>query len=277
MSATLMQTHGEPWVNHEEVGLSAQSLDALFENRIPALRMRAFATPDECHSFVAAIDEVGMQHVYNFANADNEKLSDYQTGYIGLTHYNFRHQPRQAYFDQVPLAYEFRNKVIERSFDPVQRIVDSLHKASGKDVSIATEADGQSLYAGIIRNAGGGGALHADFAPFTAPGLVIGQINAQISWNLWVEHPDRGGETTVHHRPWTPDANEIGIPEQYPLDAALVAGAETHVYRPEVGDVIFFNTRNPHEISPGASGDKPRLQIGSFVGRLAQGNMILWS
>ena len=58
------------------------------------------------------IAEVGMQHVYNFANADDEKMSDYQTGYIGLTHYNYRHQPKSAYFDEVPQAYEFRGKVI---------------------------------------------------------------------------------------------------------------------------------------------------------------------
>ena len=277
MSATLMQTKFEPWVNQEEVALSAHSLGALFDNSIPALRIRAFATPEECRSFAAAIDEVGMQHVYNFSNAQNETLSDYQTGYIGLTHYNFRHKPREAYFDEVALAYEFRNKVIERSFDPVQRIIDALNKLTHNHVSIAEEPDGQRLYAGIIRNAGGGGALHADFAPFTAPNLGIGQINAQISWNLWVEHPQQGGETTVHHRPWTPAAHESGIPEQYPLDDSLVEGAEKHVYRPEVGDVIFFNTRNPHEISPGASGDKPRLQIGSFVGRLPQGDLILWS
>lgn len=277
MSATLTQTKDEPWVGHEEPGLSATNLEALFDNRIPALRVRGFATADECQSFAAAIGEVGMQHVYNFANAKNETLSDYQTGYIGLTHYNFRHQPRQAYFDEVALAYEFRNKVIEKSFDPVQRVIDSLNQLTDNDVSVAQEADGQHLYAGIIRNAGGGGALHADFAPFTAPDLVIGQINAQISWNLWVEHPRRGGETTVHHRPWTPAAQQSGIPEQYPLNASLVEGAETHVYRPEVGDVIFFNTRNPHEIAPGARGDKLRLQIGSFVGRLPQGDLILWS
>ena len=45
-----------------------------------------------------AIAEVGMQHVYNFANADDEKMSDYQTGYIGLTHYNYRHQTQKRLF-----------------------------------------------------------------------------------------------------------------------------------------------------------------------------------
>ena len=277
MSVVVTQPNFEPWSSHEEPDLTAESLHALFENRIPALRVRAFATSKECLSFVDAIAEVGMQHVYNFANADDEKMSDYQTGYIGLTHYNYRHQPKSAYFDEVPQAYEFRGKVISRTFDPVQRMIDTLQSLTDHQVAIAEESDGQRLYAGIIRNATGGGALHADFAPFTAPALVTGRINAQISWNLWVEHPSWGGETTVHHSPWTPDPSESGIPEQYPLDAALVEGVEKHVYYPSVGDAIFFNTRNPHEISPGANGDKPRLQIGSFVGRLPSGDMILWS
>lgn len=277
MSAAVLPAEIQPWTSHKEADLSPESLHALFENQIPALRVRAFASADECRSFVAAIGEVGMQHVYNFANADDEKLSDYQTGYIGLTHYNYRHQSTNAYFEEVPKAYEFRDKVIARTFDPVQRMIDTLRTLTDHQVAIAEEADGRRLYAGIIRNATGGGALHADFAPFTAPALVTGRIDAQISWNLWVEHPSRGAETTVHHSPWSPDRSESGIPEQYPLDAALVEGAEKHVYYPSVGDAIFFNTRNPHEISPGEIGDKPRLQISSFVGRLPSGDMILWS
>ena len=275
MSAAIMQQ--QPWDTSEEPELSVESLHALFENQVPALRVHKFASPEECRAFADAISVVGMQHVYNFANANEEKLSHYQTGYIGLTHYNYRHLPKEAYFAEVPEVYEFRNKVIERSFDPVGRMIERLQVLTSNKVSIAQEPDGRKLYAGIIRNAGGGGALHADFAPLTAPELVIGKITAQISWNLWVEHPAVGGATTLHHSPWTPDTNEPGIPEQYPLDEGLVEGAETYVYHPAVGDAILFNTRNPHEISPPASGDKPRLQIGSFVGRQSNADMILWS
>ena len=276
MSAVVDRVHIEPWISHEEPDLTAASLHDLFENRIPAIRVRGFASPAECRSFAGAIGEVGMQHVYNFADVDEKKLSHHQTGYIGLTHYNFRHKPKTAYFEEVPEAYEFQSKVTSRSFDAVQRMVDTLQALVPGNVSVAHEPDGERLYAGIIRNATGGGALHADFAPFTAPELVTGRINAQISWNLWVEHPSQGGHTTVHHRPWTPDPDVPGIPEQYPLDAELVAGAEHHVYYPQVGDAIFFNTRNPHEIAPGVQGDA-RLQIGSFVGRLPEGDLILWS
>ena len=119
MSAIVEHADVEPWACYEELELTAENLKALFENRIPAIRIREFASPAECRSFAAAIGEVGMQHVYNFADADDQKLSSYQTGYIGLTHYNYRHKPKQAYFDEVSEAYQFRNKVTSRSFDAV--------------------------------------------------------------------------------------------------------------------------------------------------------------
>ena len=63
----------------------------------------------------------------------------------------------------------------------------------------------------------------------------------------------------------------------YGLDGSHVAGAESVTYAPVTGDVVFFNTRNPHSVSAGVAGARDRLQIGSFVGRLPKGDMVLWS
>ena len=43
------------------------------------------------------------------------------------------------------------------------------------------------------------------------------------------------------------------------------------------GDIVIFNSRNPHEVSAGNPDDSDRLQIGSFIGRLPNNNMVLWS
>ena len=56
-----------------------------------------------------------------------------------------------------------------------------------------------------------------------------------------------------------------------------MAGAPALRYRPTAGDVVLFNTRNPHEVSGGPAGDAERISIGSFVGRLADGQLVLWS
>jgi hypothetical protein len=279
MSHSIRANAPAPWKSNDEPELSRETLLALLNDEIPAIRVRGFATSDECASVVEAIRDVGMQHVYHFKSADGDALSDVTTGYIGLTHYNYRHKPKSAYFDAVPDAYAYRNKVFEKSFDAVQRMIDLLQAVSETSVGVARETDGAGdLYAGIIRDASTGGDLHADFAPYTARGLCVGQIDAQISWNAWFEHPENGGGTTVHHQPWTAEFDGDDIPEQYPLDRALVEGAETHIYRPSPGDAILFNTRNPHEIAGAAPGDThSRLQVGSFIGRMPKGDLALWS
>ena len=275
--AALERTTPGTWRHDDEPGLDGDSLQALFDNEIPAIRIAGFATAEECGRFARGIRDVGMQHVYRFKGSDDRQLSTVQTGYIGLTHYNYRHKPPEAYFAEVPEAYAHRDRVLARSFDAVGRMTVMLSAASGRKVGVASEPGHGRLYAGIIRDATTGGDLHADYAPFTAPGLSIGGIDAQISWNLWLEHPSEGGLTTVHNRPWDPDRSGPRVPENYPLDHALVAGAQSHTYRPKVGDAILFNTRNPHEISAGAEGAGRRLQIGSFVGRMPDGSLVLWS
>lgn len=267
------------WEAHEELELTADTLQALFDNRIPAIRVRGFASAEECADVVSAIRDIGMQHVYHFNNAEGDELSKIETGYIGLTHYNYRHLPKSAYLAEVPEAYAYRNRVFGRTFDAVQRMVDKVQAVSDRPVAVAEETDGSgALYAGIIRDASTGGDLHADFAPFTARQLVVGRINAQIGWNAWFDHPEAGGETTIHNRLWSPEFDDDEIPEQYPLDRALVEGAETYTYRPTPGDAIIFNTRNPHEIKGAAPGDtRSRLQVGAFIGRMPEGNLVMWS
>jgi hypothetical protein len=267
------------WEAHEELDLTAETLQALFDNRIPAIRVRGFASPEECAAVSAAIREVGLQHVYRFESKVGDKLSTIETGYIGLTHYNYRHKPKQVYLDEVTEAYAYRDRVFERSFDGVQRMIDLVQAVSDVPVHVAEEPDGSGLlYAGIIRDASTGGDLHADFAPYTARGLVVGGIDAQIGWNAWFEHPEEGGATTIHHAPWTEIISGDEIPEQYPLERARVEGAETYTYRPAPGDAILFNTRNPHEIAGAAPGDtRSRLQVGSFIGRVPGGDLLLWS
>ena len=68
------------------------------------------------------------------------------------------------------------------------------------------------------------------------------------------------------------------IPQSYGLARDIVAGAPSLRYRPTAGDVVLFNTRNPHEVAGGtAVGDGSRISIGSFVGRMPDGRLVMWS
>jgi hypothetical protein len=257
------------WSERAEAELSSGSLAALLADEIPAIRIRNFATAQECAAFVEAVRRRGLRF-YSVAR---------RIGYIGLAQYEYRwNRPKEDYFRDVVVADHEKQAVLDGSFDAVRRLIDRLaeHYPAGR-VGIAEEALGP-YYAGIIRQASEGVDLHADFAPFNAPAYVIGSIDAQLGWNFYAEGLIAGGETTVHHAPWTPKIQPGEIPKSYGLPQEIVAGAETFTFTPDVGDVVIFNTRNPHEIAGGEAGPgRERISIGSFIGRLPNRDLVLWS
>lgn len=257
------------WTAEGEFDLSAQNLKRLLDNEIPLIRIPGFATQDECGSFNAAARAGPIQY-YSVAK---------RIGYIGMAQYEYRWgRPKEDFFQAVPAAQLALDAVIARcSFDPLQRIIERMQAVWPHPVQLAREELG-AYYAGIIRFAGEGVDLHADWAPLNSPHYAIGRIDGQLGWNFFSEELASGGETTVYNAPWDPPLGEGEIPRSYGLDPAIVEGAPRAVYKASAGDVVIFNTRNPHEIAggqprPGGS----RVSIGSFVGRMPDGELVLWS
>lgn len=253
------------WRERREFPLNTESLAALLANEIPAIRIKAFASPDECARFAEAM-RAGSRKSY---------AVDTPIEYIGISQYEFRWKHgKKDYFDAVPKAFADQKYVFDRAFDPMSRLVDIFAGSWPVPLELAQDEYGP-YFAGIIRFASSGIGLHADFAPFNMPGYAVANINAQLAWNLFVESPQTGGITTVHNAPWTPEIEPGVPPKSYGLPPESVAGCETFQYAPTPGDVVLFNSRNPHEVSPGQSASgRGRLQIGSFIGRLPNQKLV---
>jgi hypothetical protein len=133
-------------------------------------------------------------------------------------------------------------------------------------------------YAGIIRETTGGTNLHMDFARFSAPDYAIGANSAQIATNFYASGTAVGGETTVYNHHFEPTVPAGTYYEISPLDPARVAASESHTFTPFAGDVVMFNSRNPHRVhfNPNDDGTR-RMGIGSFIGRRPAGELVLWS
>lgn len=255
------------WATVEEQALTAQSLRDLFDNKIPAIRIGDFATPEECSGFVGALDGANMKY-YSV---------EPPIGYIGQAQYEFRwNRDKSDYVRAAAVAYDDLNYVTSRSFDPVQRLIERLAPLADGPVGVAEEEGHGRYFAGIIRRANNGIAMHADFAPFNTPTYAISDIEAQLGWNLFVETPSAGGVTTVYNRPWTPVMEADVPPQSYDLPREVVAGAKAFEYTGQAGSVVLFNSRNPHAISAGA-GAGDRISIGSFIGRMPGGALVLWA
>ena len=257
------------WTAAGEYELTRENLQLLLDNRIPVIRIRGFATPQECASFTEAA-RAGNIKYYSVAK---------RIGYIGMAQYEYRWgRPKEDFFAAVPDAQRDLDDVLARSsFDPLQRLIDRLQAVWPHPVGLAREELGP-YYAGIVRFAGEGVDLHVDWAPVNSPHYTIGRIDGQLGWNFFAEELAEGGETTVHNAPWEPEIVDGEIPRSYGLPPEIVEGSPKAVYKASAGDVVLFNTRNPHEISGGTP--KPggsRISIGSFVGRMPEGELVLWS
>jgi hypothetical protein len=199
-------------------------------------------------------------------------------GFIGLAQFQYRwSKTKEEFLADVPKARADVEAVFSESFDPLARLMDRLRAVWPHPVDFARE-EGRPYFAGIIRSTSDKIDLHVDWAPINSPGYAIADIDGQVGWNFFAEELESGGQTTVHNKPWNPDVSGTEIPKSYGLDRSLVQDAPSIRYRPTAGDVVIFNTRNPHEIAPGTA--KPggsRVSIGSFVGRMPDGSLALWA
>lgn len=263
-----MSTSTSTWNNLQEHELSKENLQLLLDNKIPAIRIRGFATPEECRAFAEAAKRGNMQY-YNVAD---------RIGYIGMAQYQYRwNKTKEEFLADVPKAQADVAAVFAESFDPLQRFMKLLGSVWPAPVDFASE-NGKPYFAGIIRSTSDKIDLHVDWAPVNSPDYSIGAINGQLGWNFFAEELESGGHTNVYNNPWNPEIVDGVIPQSYGLDRSLAENVPKFTYRASAGDVVIFNTRNPHEIASGVA--KPggsRVSIGSFVGRMPDEQLVLWA
>lgn len=251
-------------------GLTSGSLRSLFDGEVAALSLQGFASRDECRALCDAIR----------SGAVAGRAA--QTSTMNLIGANFsNHAGSKAdYFHQVKSSYGDVGRLYEiAGFSPLQRMIDKLQAIWPGHVGVAEEPGFGAYFAGGFKTRSTSGHMHYDFAPHTAPDYAIGGIVDQLGWNLYLDMPTGTGETITYRKPVPRDVKlGGGAARALDIDRNYVEGAETFTFRPEIGDVVIINTRNPHDIIVGkvAAGEW-RAQTSSFIGRLPNDDLILWS
>ena len=199
---------------------------------------------------------------------------------IGSNFSNNRGRRKPDYFEPVEPAYRDLQTIIEAAnFDPLERLLNLLRAAWPDAVDVATEPGFGRYFAGGIKTRVHGSAPHFDYVPRFTVNYRIGEIVDQLSWNLYLEMPQHTGSTTLFNAPVAATRSTEERPNwNNRVDPQHIEGAETYTFRPEVGDVFLFNTRNPHTvIVDDIATDESRVQTGSFIGRLPDNALVLWS
>ncbi|MGI9418313.1 MAG: hypothetical protein ACR2RA_10805 [Geminicoccaceae bacterium] len=252
--------------------LDQQSLRALIGGDLPAIRIEGFATPDECSAFCRAIRD----HADGAEEAQTARMT-----LIGANFSNYAGGTVAGYFDLVGPSYEAVRAILtDAGFDPLERMIERLRAVWPADVDVASEPGRGRYFAGGIKTRSSSGHLHYDFAPHTADGFAIAGITDQLGWNLYLDMPENTGETTTYRREVPRQGGRIGSGpvRALNLEQDYVENAEAFTFRPKVGDVAIINTRYPHDITVDNAGpDEWRVQTSSFIGRLPDDRLILWS
>jgi len=268
MASTMQETGWQ----RPALGLDEASLRALIAGEIPAIRMAAFASGEECHLFCAAIRKRA---------AEAQAAVTARMSLIGANFSNYTGQTKEGYFDLVEPSYRAVAAIAqEGGFDPLQRMMDRLRAIWPADVGVAVEPDHGRYFAGGIKTRTSSGNLHYDFVPHSAAGFAIAQIEDQLGWNLYLEMPRSTGATTTYRKPVPREGGAAGggPARALNLDRGYVEAAESFTFRPRVGEVVIINTRYPHDIIvENAAPDETRVQTSSFIGRLPNDDLILWS
>ena len=87
------------WRVNDAERLSAESLRALFDNEIPAIRIPDFATSDECRAFAEAMRRCETRVVKGATEHSSPAFAGQPIRFIGLTQYEFKYRPMADYLD----------------------------------------------------------------------------------------------------------------------------------------------------------------------------------
>ncbi len=139
--------------------------------------------------------------------------------------------------------------------------------------------EGCRAFCGLIRifPAGGEAEPHMDVLEWDLPeGHPDGVLAGQFAANIYCQVPRVGGELLIWPRTLTRDDYEAHRrPGSYGLLDTALAGEPT-VIRPQVGELIMFNSRRVHAVC--ASIDESRVAASCFVGHRGAGqSLCLWS
>jgi len=259
--------------------LNAANLRALTQGLLPAIHVREFASSEECHRLCTAIKSCA---------ADSIEASTSPMSLIGSNLSNSMHLSKAQYFKAAEQSWQQLEDITRvADFRPLDRVVETLSGLWSAPVAVASEPLFGRYFAGGIKTRVAGSALHFDFAPITTDKYSIGKIVDQLSWNLYLDMPAATGSTTIYNAPIdtnvraapnAADGSEMSGHWPNKLSPESVQDAEAYTFRPEVGELALLNTRYPHTVLMDDVKDGEwRAQTGSFIGRLADQQLVLWS
>lgn len=246
--------------------LTQSLLLALLNNDIAAVRIPHFVDSNMCHMAIHGIQKHGIEYY----------VDDPEMGRIGIT--QAEHQlDIVSYFAGVPRAEAVRQEIFKGERDPLKMVMETLGQQWDGTTELAFERRfHQHYFAGLVRVIKRT-LLHFDWAPHDAQDWAIGNISAQLAWNIFFQASEHGGITRIYQRPWMESDEKYRTPGNYAYPSVVIDGCSFVEVSPLQGELVLFNSRNYHEVDK-TEGNTQRITMSSFIGLVKPSKQLLfWS
>jgi hypothetical protein len=249
--------------------LGFDEINALARGDILAIQIEGFVPRD----MASKIGDNILGHGFDrYLNAPS-------IGRIGMAFYEAESKPplMAAYFES---AFENMGE-LRRRCQPYPSPIDLLRCSLDESWPAGAQLEtlyGKKMYAGLSRVVTPGVTFlaHHDIFEKDAPDSFRAQsLGAQMAANVYLTMPESGGALQL----WS---NELSAREfdrmrgdSYGIDPTLLGEPDLEVC-PQPGDLIIFNSRLMHSVTPGTEG--LRLSVSCFVGyRGPASALTIWS
>ncbi|TVY84948.1 hypothetical protein LSUE1_G002741 [Lachnellula suecica] len=228
------------WSTFEDQSLSRRSLLDVFTDRIPVVREQGILTVDERKRMLEIV------RTHDLGTYDTEHTWP-RLGFLWIpcNFIDFRVSDKTGYFESVKDARSLQNRwKNEAGVDIVKRVVDRIRQTTGMKVQVASEQDSE-YFAGVLRAVDRGILVHADYAPYEAAGWKIGDVVAQVTWNILLNEVP-GGDTLIYDRQWQAPEDDLAWRKEFPKDTYHPQMLQAHPFKAMKavpGDLTFFNPR----------------------------------
>lgn len=242
-------------VNPEE--LSREALVSLATGKVLALRVVGFVDPMTCALIAGRVEEHGYSPYLNVPSVRRIGMAFYETEGSAKLIDTYFASARQH-------IGEFRRACVPycSPIDTLRCALDEVWPPGAQLQSL----DKRKMFIGLSRMVPPGTTFlaHHDIFAEDAPGRVEAtSLKAQFGANVYLQMPDTGGALLMWNREIPPlQFNRMrGLDYGVPIE---LLGDPDLTVLPHPGDLLIFNSRKMHAVSPGTG--QSRLTVSCFVG-----------
>lgn len=249
------------WINENEQ-YASNNLGELIQNKVPFIRLKNFISTEDANLLLEQLELIGFDFYKNVSPP---------IGKLGVTVFENQDSPLNYFKKSREILSNIKNSAPKH-----QKLLGKLVQLFGA-YGFSIFSENVDYFAGLIRIMKGGALLHIDYAPFDSEKYSINKIETQIACNIFLKTPKQGGELVVHNKKWQLEDEKLKKANSYGYNKKIVDNVELAKIKPEVGDLILFNSRNYHKVLPNGNLDENRITFSCFAGINKNNECQIWS